>query len=279
VPEVSGEVVVSAPDSASIELRLATDTPYTETAGPAGLLAVEGKGRVVAAILRRTDSTKPTEGLVAARFNGCGTTGCTPASGEAPMDYFRPAEGQRRDPAGRRILEAGSYRLTVLTDGAPATARLRLEARRGAAQSLSAIDPVESAVVPAAQTVGLPVSASYWSGGAAIRIPTADSVLLGFFQQDSSLGTVAGAAGVCHFDGARPLLGHFAPGCPFMPGSSGRAQSGSVATEQLTLLSEERARLATFLPASQGGQEAGFWTARAGVSNPPLAFFAWARLS
>lgn len=276
-PVASGQTEFTAATSSSIGFRIPAATAYDLAAGPTSDFSVSGRGRAVVAALSRMGSTKATEAVVVARFNGCATPGCAPAAGDRPFDYARPAEGQRKDSAGRPILEPGDYRLTVLTDGAPATVTLRLRGLAGST-ALATTDPVESSIVVAAETAAVPGSPSYWSGGASFRTPTSNAILLGFFQQDSPLGTVAGVSGACHFDGATPLLGHFAPGCPFTPGQSGKAQVGSVATEQLTLGSAERARMATSLPAATGAQTAGFWAARAGVSNKPLALFAWIRL-
>lgn len=273
----AGEMEVTALTSASVGFRIPAAVSVQVAAADTADFAVAGNGRAVVAALHRVDSVKATEAHVVARFNGCPNPGCAPAAGTAPMFYTRTGDGHPRDPGGSPILSPGDYRLTVLSDGAPARVFLRLRGLSGSAR-LNATEEVESAVVPVATTASLPGSPSYWSGGASFRTPTADTVLLGFFQQDSSLGTAAGVVGACHYDGATPLLGHFAPGCPFTPGQSGKAQVGSVATELLTLGRAERARMVTSLPAAVGGQTAGFWSTRAGVTATPLAFFAWARL-
>ena len=243
------------------------------------MLSVSGNGRAVAAVLQRVGATKPTEAVVVARFNGCDTPGCAPAADSPSFVYVREAEGFRRDSEGRPILAAGSYRLSVLSDGAPVEVRLRLDGLSGST-SLEADQSAEAAVSPAAEALAVPAVPVAWSGSANLSFGSANTLLLGFLQQDTPTGTVVGAAGACHFSGAaRPLLGVPAPGCPFEPNSGGGvAQVGSVSTEQFTLGSAERARMATMLPSVAGPQEAGLWSVRTGATTTPLAFFAWLRL-
>ncbi|MBW3537453.1 MAG: hypothetical protein KY395_06770 [Actinobacteria bacterium] len=271
-------VTVQAGQSASVLLELKAPVAYALSQDDTSDLKVEGHGRAVAAVLQPTDSLKPTEAVIVARFNGCDHPGCRAEPGAEPFVYTREATGNPRAPDGRATLEAGTYRLSILTDGSPATVTLQLGQPAGAL-TLTAETPAESGFVKAEPTAATPVVPAAWSGGASLTLVSPNTVVLGFLQQDTPLGTVAGAAGTCHFAGAPPLLGHFAPGCPFHPTSSGGSPTtGSVATETLTLGSDERARLASLLPAVGGSQLVGFWSVRGGVTTTPLAFFTHLRL-
>lgn len=274
----SSDTTVIADASSSVRFELSRAAEFEVSPGPDSSMTIDGRGRVLVASLRRVGSSKPTEAFVLARFNGCDSPGCSPSEGQAAHLYARSADGQRRSDSGRARLEAGEYRLTVLTDGSPATVNLRFSGQPSPSGTLPVTEPVASSVVLGAETVGIPASPSYWSGGASLRLPVADAVLVGYLQQASPLGTVVGAAGACHFSGPQPLLGHFAPGCPFNPGPSGSAQVGSLSTEQLTLGSAELARMATSLPAAQGNQQVGFWSARAGLTESPYTVFGWVAL-
>ena len=275
---VGAATTVNATQSSSVLLELKTAVPYSLAADDTSAIAVDGRGRAVAAVLQRTGSSKPTEAAIVARFNGCDTAGCTPAPDSPGLVYFREATGHPQAPDGRATLSPGTYRLSVLTDGAPVTVTLRL----GTATStlaLSTDTPAESGFVKANETAAVPLAPVAWSGGASLTLVSPNTAVLGFLQQDTPGGTVAGAAGACHFAGAPPLLGHFAPGCPFHPTSGGSAPTvGSIATETFTLGSDERARLATLLPAVAGSQALGFWSLRSGLTTSPMAFFVHLRL-
>lgn len=277
-PDAASVTTIEAAASSAIDFRLSRATSFDVSAGPDSSLTVEGRGRAVAAILRRVGASKAVDGFTVARFNGCGAPGCAAPADEPSHVYARSADGQKRDAGGRALLEPGRYRLWLLSDGAPVKATLRLPGQLRAETSWQTTEFVASGLSAGSETAAVPLSPSYWSGGTSLNLPTEDAVLLGFLQQDSPLGTVVGAAGACHFSGPPPLLGHYAPGCPFTPGSSGNAQVGSLSTEQLTLGSAERARMATFLPAVQGDQQAGFWSARAGLTDTPLTLFVWMAL-
>ena len=278
-PSLAGvATTVSAAHSSSVLLEIQAPVPYTLTPDDTSDIAVTGQGRAVAAVLQRTDSSKPTEAAIVARFNGCDTPGCAPAPDAPAMVYVREATGSQRAPDGRAILAAGTYRLNVLTDGAPATVTLRLGAPTSA-MAITTDTPSESGFTKANETAAVPIAPAMWSGGSSLTLVSPNTVVLGFLQQDTPGGTVAGAAGACHFAGAPPLLGHFAPGCPFHPTSSGGAPTaGSVATETFTLGSDSRARLATLVPAVAGSQILGFWSVRGGLTTTPMGFFAHLRL-
>lgn len=275
---VDAVTTVHTTQSSSVLVELKAPVAYRLTQDDASDLTVVGHGRAVAAVLQPTASLKPTEAVIAARFNGCDHPGCRAEPDSPPLVYTREATGNPRAPDGRATLPAGTYRLSILTDGSPATVTLRL-GNPNRALSVTADTPAASGFLKADPTAATPVVPAAWSGGGSLTLVSPNTVVLGFLQQDTPLGTVAGAAGTCHFSGAPPLLGHFAPGCPFHPTSSGGAPtSGSVATETLTIGSDERARLATLLPAVGGSQLVGFWSVRGGVTTTPMAFFAHLRL-
>ena len=275
---LAGTTLITAAGPSQIVIDVPRDIAYNPL-GDSALLSVEGPGRAVAAALQPVASTAPTEALVVARFNGCTGPGCVAEAGSPSFDYRREASGARRAPDGRPLLAAGRHRLTVFTDGGEATVRLRAEGLSGET-SASTASAVASGITTAAPALASPGSPIAWSGKADLGLPSANTLLLGFLQQDSPVGTVAGAAGACLFTGSsRPLLGVPAPGCPFQPnGGDGSAQVGSVATETLTLGSFERARMATMLTPVTGSQQAGLWSARGGPTGAPLAFFLWAQL-
>ena len=278
---LAGTTIIDAANTSSLVVRVPKDVPYefTPDAGPE-VLSITGHGRAVAVTLQPVGSREVSEALVYARFNGCAAPGCAPEPGQSVLAYRREAGGARRTPDGRAILAAGDYRLTVLTDGSPVQVRMVLEGVTGGASAqTSAV--AEGGITPAAESLAVPGSPVAWSGSADLTFASENSMLLAYLQQDSPAGTVAGAAGACLFTGAaRPLLGIPAPGCPFQPnGADGSAQVGSVGTETLTLGTASRARLATALTPTEGLQQAGLWSARAGLTSTPLAYFAWLRLS
>lgn len=269
---------VQTAHSSSVLVELKAPVAYQLSQDDTSDLRVDGHGRAVAAVLQRTDSSNPTEAVIVARFNGCDHPGCEAEQGAPPSVYVREATGNPRAADGRATLQAGTYRLSILADGSPVTVRLKL-GKPASEATLTAETPADSGFRKAEPTAATPVVPVAWSGGASITLVSPNTVVLGFMQQDTPLGTVAGAAGTCHFSGAPPLLGHFAPGCPFNPTSSGGSPTvGSVATETLTVGSDERARLATLLPAVGGSQLVGFWSVRGGVTTTPLAFFAHLQL-
>jgi hypothetical protein len=277
---LAGLTTVDAATSSSVIVQVPKDVPYTFTADGPGFMSLSGEGRAIAAALQPAGSREISEAVVMAQFNGCDTPGCARAPEQSTWVYVREARGARRAPDGRPILAAGAYRLSVMTDGRPVQVRLRVEGLDGTATGNTS-EPAESGITPAATALAVPGSPVVWSGSADMTFASENSLLLAYLQQDSPLGAVAGAAGACHFTGAtRPLLGVPAPGCPFEPnGADGEARVGSVATETLTLGAPSQARFATALSPTVGAQQVGLWSTRIGITDTPLAFFAWLRLT
>lgn len=277
---LAGSTVVTAATSSSVIIQVPKDVAYTFSPGQPGFMSLSGEGRAIAATLQPVGSQKIAEAIVLANFNGCATPGCVRKPEQSIWLYRREPTGVRRAPDGRPILAAGAHRLTVLTDGQPVQVRLRVDSLAGASSGQTSM-PAESGITPAAEVLAVPASPVAWSGSADMKFSSENSLLLGYLQQSSPLGAVAGVAGACHFTGAtRPLLGVTAPGCPFQPnGSDGQARVGSFGTEALTLGAPSQARFATALNPTVGAQHVGLWSTRAAVTTTPLAFFAWVRLT
>lgn len=273
---LAGQTTVLADHSASILVEVPSLATYaTDTYGNPDL-AVSGRGRVVALTLQPVASRDPYEALRVARFNGCDSLGCEP---DRPDGYVQVPSGARRvnGHPPRALLEPGTYRLTVLTDGGRVSASLRL----GGLSGSTLITPTaagDSRILPAAETLSAPAAGApaVWSGGAELNLASTNTLVFGFYQQETPGGSAFSTQGACHFSaGTRPLGGHFLPGCPGELGSAGTISVGSVTVTGVHLGSDQTHRFITQLrPTARGSQHAGIYSEQAGVPDPPFAYFA-----
>ena len=250
-----------------------------------GDLNVEGRGRIIAFSLQRAGSAYPSDAIRVIRYNGCFAPGCAP---DEPRTSLRVGFGaQYESGTNRAVLKPGAYKLVVLTDGAPVTARLRLQGPKGSVRmspdvpAQSGFRDVDSTSLSSGSLGSGAAETMAWSGGTRTSLNSANSLLLAFVQQDSPANTGA-IAYACQFgDGAKPARGHYLPGCPAEGGDVAFGALGTVLTApfaDLSLPPAPRLRLATELPASRGAQFSGFSISRTSPAANPRGYIAFLRL-
>lgn len=277
---LGAENTISANESATIEVEVPHLATYrTDLSGPSPDLSVDGRGRMVGFVLQSDTAKVPDDALRVLRINGCGESNCLPDEPFAYVDI--PRDARQTDSDREVLLEPGRYTLSMLADGGPVTARIRLRGLSGQ-RVATASGPARSSFVVAQESNALPQSStpSYWSGGGDLPVSRANSLVVGLFQSEIRPGVTIGSHSVCHFTGGqKPLDGRYLPGCP-AEGGGAAAGPRAFAVGSIVIgggvadLRPYRYQIFTDLSGSPGPQSAGFNVTNAAVVAPPLVYFA-----
>lgn len=272
-PLILGEEnTITATRTASIEVEIPRSASYPNTMSETPQLRVEGDGRMIGFALQPVQSRSPSQALRVVRMNACTEPGCRP---EVSFAFAIPADAGR-NPGREAFLRPGRYRLSLLADGAPVTARLRLRGLRGTAVG-QAVEPSDYRIMSAEGAVVAPTAdmPAYWSGGAELPGFSGNTMIIGYFQQDADISLGASSSTACHYSqGARPPSGLYLPRCPPAGGS------GAVSAMEWTVLAAppnvnpDRYPLLTYGDAFRGSNFVGFSFARAALATRAFGQFA-----
>ncbi len=215
-------------------LSLTRPSVLTFAGGETPQVQVSGNGRVVGVVLRRLGTgTQPQISVFT--DNSCLGRACRPNRvDEIPSEL---AIGNPRAPRadGYTVtLPAGRYNATLVTDGAPVTARLRLSGL-SASTTLRPTTPVKAPFYPIAGVTPEQPGHVYSTGGRTYSF-AGPSVLVDRSLYRSRIGGLMNP-GACLILGQAPPNNLFLPGCPTLHPSDDRfgvTSQQTAAPEQLT---------------------------------------------
>jgi hypothetical protein len=221
---VTGSRSASAPVVLTRSARVRIETPTAQSTN----VVIAGRGRVVAIDLRRDDGTAKPAHLFSALTNGCYARGCAPRARFQMTAAYGFAASAVSDGVKEYTLPAGRYRLTFVTDGAPASVRLRLGGLAGTAT----VRPTGRApvtfqpLVPNLAAGPQPALVAYSAAAGALPLGDRGGVLFTVFDVRLSAGDV-GQRGFCYYPGTTTERTYVAT-CPGAQSSSGEGVTGLV---------------------------------------------------
>ncbi len=193
-------------------LSLTRPSVVTFDGGLTPQVEVSGDGRVVGVVLRRLGTgTQPQ--IQVFTNNSCFTRACRPNGVDELPDELATGspETPHEDGSYSVTLPAGRYNATLITDGAPVTARLQLGGL-SAATKLRPTTPADAAFHEI-DGVSPEQPGHVYSTGGRTHVFTEPSVVV----ESSAYRTLIGGAmipGVCLILGEAPPSNLFLPGCP-----------------------------------------------------------------
>ena len=204
-----GTNVITANDTAVMEVRIPRETSVSIKQGTNRDIAVSGKGRFVGIMLGE-DRIGDVErvNMVAGRATFCDRARCPKRTPSEQLMLFR---GPWNKAATRGSLPAGDYLLHVITEGAPVKVTLELKGL-GGTKRLTPQQPVHS-------EVGNPTTRHYESATKTLYTNgdvydwSRPGVRFGAVRIESD-AWVAGKLGNCAYRGDPPPAIGFLPGCP-----------------------------------------------------------------
>lgn len=195
-PALAGTTTVVATRTASLTVRLPRTTAVTLNDVSVNV----PRGRMAAFAVKRVGGWD--EPVVAVVHDGyCASPGCATAFPKSSLGFVRTPGGSD---GLSGTLPAGTYRVYVVTDGAPFTVSLTLRGLRGSV-SLRPNAPARGEVVaPAPSVAQPPASPQLFAGGSTRTIGAGGGLNATGVWKDLANGVVPGPAGPCFYEGAPP---------------------------------------------------------------------------
>ena len=192
---LAGNTVVTAGRTGSIAVRLARAVDVSIQ----DLTVVAPRGRLAALILKKDGAwNAPLAQVVHEGY--CASAGCVSPFPKAGIGFvWAPGSDGTR---GR--LPAGTYRLYVVTDGAPVTFTLRLKGLAGSLR-LTPRDRARAAVVAPKPTMAEPASSpALFAGGSTHTTPKSGGIHAVNVWKELPATVPPSAVGLCSYQGAPP---------------------------------------------------------------------------
>lgn len=183
-------------------------------------LSIDGPGRIVGlALISTRDSSRP--GFVELRMRTCFTRGCTQSAPGQPDQLIEtdwgsppPPYGPSNDAPATFSLPAGSYQLSVYTDGAPIRISWRIPGLVGKATVQARLQQHSAQTSPPERAVVGTAAGAASSQASATGSTATDVSVLAFAHVVAGSAHVTSDTSWCIYDGNGPPGGVMTSGCP-----------------------------------------------------------------